>query len=129
MAIKKILIYNLVFAITVFIFSCSNQKSKSSFIGHYTIDNARAIDSTVEHLAGWSITLDTKNNFEIISPQNILGGYWDVSKNNYEGYDLHLQSWAMKASGLIKGDLIYFDKPYKMLDSVFRNVSFIKRGK
>ena len=120
--------YQLIFVL-IFSLSCSSQKNKSDFIGVYTIDNAQAIDSTVEHLAGWSITLDTKNNFEIISPQNILDGYWDVSKNNYEGYDLHLQSGGMKASGLIKGRIIYFDKPYKMLDSVFRNVSFIKRGK
>ena len=119
----------------ILVHSCSGQTKKEGFIAKYNIDKTIPVDTTLETLlkikrtANWTISLEEKDNFELLGTGKNVTGYWNVEKMNDNEYKLLLQGGGWTIYGRFDGTTMYFDYPYKIFDSLFSQVTFKKSSK
>jgi len=112
--------------------SCNNEPKKEDFIGKYHIDKTVPVDTTsttllkVKQTANWMISFEEHSNFELAGTGKSVVGYWGLEKINDKEYKLTLQGGGWTIFGRFDGTSMYFDKPYKMFDTLFSYVTFTR---
>lgn len=75
------------------------------------------------------ISLEDKGNFVLAGTEKYVVGYWNIEEVNEKGYNFLLQGGGWTIYGRFDGVNIYFDKPYKMFDELFLQVTFKRERK
>ena len=118
------------FLLITYFCSCNNTASTSGFIGIYTIDKMDPFDSnrisTVQTASDWKIILADSNNFQLYGTNKNIVGYW-TAENKGQEYQILFQGGGVTTTARFNGKEIYFDKPDKLLDSLFLKATFIKK--
>jgi len=137
---NKMIMLKLIFIISCLpllslLHSCNNQPKKEDFIAKYHIDKTVPVDTTLKTLlkvkqtANWMISFEEHSNFELAGTGKSVVGYWGIEKINDNEYKLVLQGGGWTIYGRFDGTSMYFDKPYKMFDSLFSQVTFTRARK
>jgi len=109
-----------------------NESVKRDFIANYQIDKVVPVDTTiqtrqkVDKTIGWTIYLGNENLFKIQKADKTIKGVWEWDKveGDNQFIDFHFDN--LHVSGRLNGNIIYFDKPNILLDSLFENAIFVK---
>jgi hypothetical protein len=115
--------------------SCKSKKktgTANDLIGEYRIEQYEPLDTSTqararaEQAVDWKIMLEEKNNFQITGTGINTGGYWTVKQGDDKEYYLLLQGGGYKIDVKFDATHILFDRPTKMLDTVFSRVLFTR---
>jgi hypothetical protein len=127
--------YRLLIVFLSFYFIGCDNVSKidaNKFIANYERDKFILADTIQKHIAeidnsdGWTISLKSENSFEFKGTNKIIIGLWTIDKNKGEDYSIKLSYNKDSTNCRINGNIIYFDRPEKLFDSLFNNVIFVK---
>ena len=113
--------------------SCHNAAGKSEFIGSYKIGKIVPRDSSTidkaKRAEDWILSLEDKNNFRLYGSGKNIVGYWNIEKDEGKQYQLTLQGGGSTVQARFDGTTIYFERPDKMLDSLFSQAVFTRTAK
>lgn len=112
--------------------SCGGATTQEDFMGNYHIDKyvpaapSPGAPDMIQKTSDWTISLEAKNNFLLSGTGKHVVGYWNIQKADDKAYSLLLQGGGYTIYGRLDGKSILFDGTYKVFDSLFSQVTFIK---
>ena len=112
-------------------FGCDHSVRRD-FIATYQIDKVVPIDTSIqtrqkiENTNGWTIYLGDENFFKFKRTNKIIEGVWYFDKIEGNNQFIDFQFNIIHISGRLNGNIIYFDSPNLLLDSLFESALFVK---
>ena|SRR5690606_16867212 len=111
-------------------YNCQNTQKK--FIATYRIDKTIRIDTSIQirqridSSYGWTIYLRDENIFEFRGSNLVVIGNWQMVDKNNNDHFIDFQFADNHITGRLNDNIIYFDKPNLLLDSLFKHAIFVR---
>lgn len=121
-------------SITFLFLGCHNQNKidTAKLFANYERDKFVLNDTAsaaVSNGSKWTISLNDNNKFVFTGTNKTVNGNWQVNKKDGDDYFITLTSQSDTAEARLNGNIIYFDGPYKLFDSLFKSVIFVQTTK
>jgi hypothetical protein len=105
---------------------------ESKIIASYQRDKYLAADlhrntpSKIDNSGGWTISLKDEKTFVFRGTDKTINGTWRIDKKEDNDYFINLDYNESRVNCRINGNIIYFDRPTKLFDSLFKDVIFVR---
>ncbi|MBL7742032.1 MAG: hypothetical protein JNN00_01030 [Chitinophagaceae bacterium] len=112
--------------------SCDNSTYEQNLLGTYRILEIAPIDTTsrisakIRDAVNWTISLKDSNNFEFNGIGEPVFGYWTSEDKKGKDITMSFSTAGHTIDAKFGGSTIYFDKPDKLFDSIFRRATFVR---